>query len=310
MTLSTGNIVADLVKWLNLYLQEVSNKNLSPRTMEIYKGVLEGFIEYSRGYQGEANIEDINRLFLNGYLADKENHSKKFGPSSKKLHITVLKTFFTFITENNDNNADYEKMFKKMKVKVDIKEKPSLSEDEIIKTLNSLEKEKKAPRNRLINYRNVLLCKVFLYGGLRVSELLPFRICDFKYDPDNNVYAMLIVGKGNKERFTYVPAEMITDELEVLREEKGEGWGICTTRNGTVINRSNLWTIISGMFRRAGVDQRGLHILRHTFARRLVNNNVNLKTISELLGHADVSITAKFYAKSNEVAKRMAVRSV
>jgi integrase/recombinase XerD len=310
MTLSTGNIVVDLVKWLKLYLQEVSNKNLSQRTIEIYTGILEGFIEYSRGYQGEANIEDINRLFLNGYLSDRENISKKFSASSKKLHITVLKTFFTYITENNDNNADYEKMFKKMKIKVETKEKPSLSEDEIIKTLNYLEKLKKAPRNKIINHRNALLCKVYLYSGLRVHELLPYRIQDFKLDTEANVYAILVEGKGGKERFVYIPCEMIADELEVLREEKGEGWHVCSTRNNTIINRSNLWTIMTGMFARAGVDQRGLHILRHTFARRLVNSNTNLKTISELLGHADIAITAKFYAKTNEANKRAAVRTV
>ena len=123
MTLGSGNIVVDLVKWLKLYHQEVSNKNLSSRTMEIYRGILEGFIEYSRGYQGEANIEDINRLFLNAYLADRENTAKKFGASSKKLHITVLKTFFTYITENNADNVDYEKIFKRMKIKTETKEK-------------------------------------------------------------------------------------------------------------------------------------------------------------------------------------------
>lgn len=310
MKLGSGNIVIDLVKWLNLYLQEVSNKNLSSRTMEIYRGILEGFIEYSRGYQGEANIEDINRLFLNGYLADKENQSKNFSASSKKLYITVLKTFFSFITENNTDNHDYEKMFNKMNIKTEIKEKPSLSESEILKTLNYLEKLKKEPRNRIINCRNALLCKVFLYSGIRVHELLPYRICDFKLDTEANVYALLVEGKGGKERFVYIPAEMITDELEVLKEERGAGWHVCETRNGTILNRSNLWTIMSGIFARAGVDQRGLHILRHTFARRLVNSNVNLKTISELLGHADISITAKFYAKSNEAAKRAAVRSL
>ena len=310
MTLGSGNIVVDLVKWLKLYLQEVSNKNLSSRTMEIYRGILEGFIEYSRGYQGEANIEDINRLFLNAYLADRENTAKKFGASSKKLHITVLKTFFTYITENNADNVDYEKMFKKLKIKTEIKEKPSLSESEILRTLNYLEKLKKEPRNRIINCRNALLCKVFLYSGLRVHELLPYRICDFKLDTEANVYGLLVEGKGGKERFVYIPAEMITDELEVLKEERGEAWHVCETRNGTILNRSNLWTIMSGMFARAGVDQRGLHILRHTFARRLVNSNINLKTISELLGHADISITAKYYAKSNESAKRAAVRSV
>ncbi len=309
MTLGDGNIVADLKKWLNAYIQEVANKNLSARTLTIYTGILEGFIEYARGYQGEAKIEDINRLFLNGYLADKENLSKSFSASSKKLHITVLKTFFSFITENNDNNADYEKMFRKMKIKVELKEKPSLSEEEITKVLNYIEREKQGPRNRLINYRNALLCKTFLYSGLRVGELLPLRICDFKYDEENNVYALLVVGKGDKERFVYLPADMVDEELEVLREEKGEGWHVCETRYGRLANRSNLWTIMTGIFARAGVNKKGLHILRHTFARRLVSRDVNLKTISELLGHSDISITAKFYARTSESNKMAAVRS-
>lgn len=307
MQLETGNIVNDLKRWSGSYLQEVLNKNLSKRTLDIYTGVLEGFIEYSRGFQGEAGLEDINRIFLNGYLTDRTQISKSFGPSTKKLHITILKTFFTYITENNDNNVDFEKLFKKIKIKVDIKEKPSIKEEDIIKLLNFLEKEKKAPRNRIINYRNSLLCKTMLYGGLREHELMPFRVKDYIYDADNNVYTLLVKGKGEKERFAYVPYEMITDELEVLKEDMGESWYVCSTRNNTIINRSNLWTIITGIYKRAGVDQSGLHILRHTFARRLVNNNINLKTISELLGHADIAITARFYAKTNETNKRSAV---
>ena len=310
MTLGSGNIVADLSRWLTLYLEEISNKHLAPRTIAIYQGILEGFVEYARGYQGEAEIEDINRLFLNSYLSDRENSSQKFGAASKRLHITVLKTFFAFVTENNDSNTDYEKMFKKMKVKVELKEKASLSEDEITKILKYLEKLKKAPRNSIINFRNALLCKVFLYSGLRVHELLPYRVCDFKLDSEAHVYSLLVAGKGDKERFVYIPTEMIADELEVLREVKGEGWPVCSTRNNTIINRSNLWTIMTGLFARAGVDQKGLHILRHTFARRMVNANVNLKTISELLGHADIAITAKFYAKTNEANKKAAVKIV
>lgn len=310
MTLSSGNIIKDLTKWLKLYIEDISNKNLSPRTLVLYKGVLEGFIEYSRQYQGEANIEDINRLFLNGYLSDRENTAKRFGAASKKLHISILKTFFVFITENNSDNVDYEKMFKKMKIKVEDKEKPSFTEDEITKVLNFLEKLKKEPRNRLINYRNALLCKVYLYSGLRVSELLPYRIVDFKMNEEDKVYSLLVTGKGNKERFVYIPVEMIESELEILREERGESWPVCETRRGTIANRSNLWTILSGIFRRSGVNQRGIHILRHTFARRLVNQNINLKTISELLGHSDISITAKSYARTNEANKRAAVRSV
>ncbi len=310
MTLTSGNIVADLRKWRDAYLCEVKNKNLSPRTIEIYRGILEGFIDYARQYQGEAGIEDINRLFLNGFLADKENQSKSFSASSKKLYITVLKTYFSYITENNDNNADYEKMFRKMKIKTEIKEKPSLSEEEITKVLNSIEREKKGPRNRLINIRNALLCKTFLYSGLRVGELLPLRISDYKYDEENNVYQILVTGKGNKQRYVYLPASMIFEELSELKEEKGCAWPVCSTRGGGIINRSNLWTVMSGVFARAGVDKRGLHILRHTFARRLVSRDVNLKTISELLGHSDVSVTALFYAHTSEANKMAAISSL
>ncbi|MFN7095059.1 MAG: tyrosine-type recombinase/integrase, partial [Burkholderiales bacterium] len=58
---------------------------------------------------------------------------------------------------------------------------------------------------------------------------------------------------------------------------------------------------------KAGVAKSGLHIFRHTFARNLVSNNHNLATIKELLGHSNISVTAQFYAVSNENAKKAAL---
>lgn len=48
-------------------------------------------------------------------------------------------------------------------------------------------------------------------------------------------------------------------------------------------------------------------IFRHTFARNLVNKDINLSTIKDLLGHANITVTAQFYAKSDESAKRNAL---
>ena len=58
---------------------------------------------------------------------------------------------------------------------------------------------------------------------------------------------------------------------------------------------------------KARIAKSGVHILRHTFARNLVSKNVNLKTISELLGHADITLTARTYARSDEESKIRAV---
>jgi site-specific recombinase XerD len=307
VVLETGNIVLDLQRWIEAYMREVENKNLSERTISIYSGILDEFVEYARQFQGEVGLEDVNRIFLNGFLTERAKSSKSFSPSTKRLHITVIKTFFLYITENNDSNADYEKMFRKMNIKVEEKVKPSLTDNDVTRLLNFLEMEKKGPRNRLINYRNSLLCKTMLYGGLRVHELMPFKLKDFILDEENEVYTLLVSGKGGKERYVYVPCAMIEDEVETLKEAYGVCWLICSTRNGTIINRSNLYQIVTGIFNRAGVDEKGLHILRHTFARRLVSDNTNLETIRDLLGHSNIAITAKFYAKTNEDNKRAAV---
>jgi site-specific recombinase XerD len=307
MKLDSGNITNDLLRWVEAYMQEITNKNLSERTRDIYSGILDGFVEYSRQFQGELGIEDINRIFLNGYLAERGEISGKFSATTRKLHITVLKTFFLYITENNDSNHDFEKMFKKMSIKTDTNEKPALNESDVTRFLNYLEKIKGARKNQMTNIRNAMLCKVMLFGGLRTHELMPMRLKDFVYDTDNDIYSLNIIGKGGKQRITYIPRALIEDEVETLKDEYGEEWFICTTRHGTIINRTNLYQIVAGIYRRAGVDHKGLHILRHTFARRLVNNNTNLETIRDLLGHSNIAITARYYAKTNEGNKKSAV---
>lgn len=311
MQLDTGNIVTDLQRWMTKFIEEKTNKGVKQRTLDIYNGILENFLEYSRQYQGEAGIDDINRIFVNGYLADRAKNSTSFGSSTKNLHITVLKSLFAFITENNDSNEDFDKYFKKLKATVNVAMKPRVEEDELTKLLNYLQKMKSEPRNRTINFRNSLLVKSMLYAGLREIELIPLKLTDFvfhdKTDKSDSFYSLMVTGKGGKERMVYMPASTISDELETLKEKMGENWQICLTRNGTIINRSNLWTIVAGIFKRAGVEKTGLHILRHTFARRMVDANINLETIRELLGHADIATTSKFYAKTNEQNKRNAV---
>jgi integrase/recombinase XerD len=310
MELESGNLVKDLQRWIHTYLQEIANKNLAARTITIYTGILDGFVEYARQYQGEVGLADVNRIFLNGYLSDLEKISKKFSASTKKLNITVLKAFFTYITENNEQNADYTKMFKKMVVKLDIKEKPGLSGDEVSRLLRYLEIEKKMPRNRLITQRNSLLIKTMLYGGLRAHELLELRLKDFELNVEHEVYVLLVRGKGGKERYVYVPYSLAADEIETLLEAHGRDWPICSTRTGGIINLVNLNQIVTGIYKRGGIEKKGLHILRHTMARRHVTAGTNLETIRDLLGHSNISITATFYAKTNEENKMAAVSMV
>ncbi len=82
---------------------------------------------------------------------------------------------------------------------------------------------------------------------------------------------------------------------------------VTKTNKQKPMSRVGLYNVISNKMKKANINKKGVHILRHTFARRLVAKNINLVTIFELLGHADITLTARTYAKSNEGNKIKAV---
>jgi integrase len=63
---------------------------------------------------------------------------------------------------------------------------------------------------------------------------------------------------------------------------------------------------LAGAVKRSGLGKVTWHMFRHTFATRLTADNVDLVTVKELLGHANISTTLR-YAHSNDDAKRRAV---
>lgn len=60
----------------------------------------------------------------------------------------------------------------------------------------------------------------------------------------------------------------------------------------------------------AGLDDLRFHDLRHNFATSLVENNVDIVTVSELLGHSDINLTAKRYSHYSPTNKRQAVEGL
>ena len=64
------------------------------------------------------------------------------------------------------------------------------------------------------------------------------------------------------------------------------------------------------LLRRCGIRHRGFHALRHTFATRCVEAGADIKSVSELLGHADIKTTLKLYVHPSLESKRRCIQSV
>lgn len=297
-------------KYQDLYINSKISCNISPHTINSAKVTLERFYNYIADEVAEnpkLKINDINKYFLNNYL-----NSLNLSENSKKLHLTIIKTFLTFIADDDIKKYGSIKLnLSGIKLKTTQTEKESFTQHEqqrLLAYLKILDN-----KNSFLAQRNSLIIKLLLFTGLRISELINIKHQHLSEVNDENsgcVFAILVRGKGNKERYTYIKYDKIIDNLEFIKTAYPNNEYLFTTTQGNQCNRSMLFIVIRHVLEKAKIfNKSGLHIFRHTFARNLVNKNINLATIKELLGHSNITITAQFYAKSNEKAKQKALLS-
>jgi integrase/recombinase XerD len=137
-----------------------------------------------------------------------------------------------------------------------------------------------------------------LYGGLRISEVLNIKLNDL-IEIDDEMYNINIYAKGGKEQTGFISKKVIEEELEYFRSVLKEDEFIMKTRNNKQLDRSNAFTIVNNIYKKARIRKKGLHILRHTLAMRLTQNNTNLVTIKKILRHSNIATTT-IYAKATE----------
>ncbi|GAI32785.1 unnamed protein product, partial [marine sediment metagenome] len=129
--------------------------------------------------------------------------------------------------------------------------------------------------------RDMTIVLTLAYTGIRRAELLSLRLRDINF----RTRMIKVSGKGDRERT--IP---IADALyEPLRKHTK---GTQPSDRLFPMQPRRLWTIITRYAAQAGIEDLHPHSFRHYFATQLVENGVSLKTVQELLGHADISTTA------------------
>lgn len=82
-----------------------------------------------------------------------------------------------------------------------------------------------------------------------------------------------------------------------------EGCYVFASEVGTALDRSNLARTLRTALDRARLKRRGIHALRHTFATNGVRAGIDLRTLSEILGHTRVAFTMQLYVHSDIATK-------
>ena len=254
------------------YLQ--SQKRYSINTILAYKKDLELFFNFLK----KENIVEVNNVCIQSYLSNL--YIANISPSSVSRKLSVIKSYGKYLSKFKSINCDYLQTI--ILPKKEKKLPNFLHEDELNKLLN-------LPTNTLLEIRNSLIVNLLYSSGIRLSELTNLRIS--QYNKNQNIFK--IKGKGNKERMV-IFSKKSKDLLELylsLRTDTNCSY-LLINKNGQKLTNRGVELILKNISKKyLGHDKLHPHMLRHTFATKLLNSGMDLRVLQELLGHTSLNAT-------------------
>ena len=268
-------------------------RKLKDNTLSSYRRDINIYNEYvvSEGI----DYLNIKKEGLSDYL----DHLKNDGRAATTIsrNIASLKAFYTYLYDKGliSENPAFDLKYEKTKRKV-----PSvLTGKEIDKLLSQPD------FSTFKGCRDKAMLEVLYATGIRVSELINLKSTNIDLE-----MGYINCTGGNKKRVIPLheeAVEVIKYYLVNYRKElrKGSKY-IFINAEGKPISRQGFWKVIKEYAKKAKIKKEITpNTLRHSFAAHLVQNGADLKSIQEMLGHADISTTQIYNSFANSRLKQI-----
>lgn len=261
--------------------------NYSEFTIKSYQLDLTDFFEYIK--KSKINYLRINNNEVRGYLKYLDSCNLKNSTISRR--ISTLRTFYNYLLDegvvesNVFHNVKNPKLEKKLPNYLNYNEIEELLESIDITNTEGLQRR--------------LLIEMFYSTGCRVSEMVNVKLKDIDFTNKT----IRIMGKGSKERIVYFGDYASKYLEEYLKKVEVKDY-LFTNKKQEKLSVSEVELIIKDIMKHISIKTHVTpHTLRHTFATHLLNNGADIKTVQELLGHANLSTTGIYTHISSDRLK-------
>ena len=249
-------------------------KNYSKHTILNYRLDLKDFSKFL----GDSPIQNVDYLALRKYLAVLKE--KNLVARTVNRRLSSLRSFFKFLVRDG-----YLKTNPTLSLSSPKQEKhlPSfLTEDEVAKLIEAaLPKDERGMRDRAI-------LETFYSTGIRISELVGLNVEDIDFIGG----VVKVMGKGKKERIAPIGDVASSRIRAYLEARKKQAEALFLNKSGRRITDRGVRNIVEKYLKMASIKQGvSAHTLRHSFATHLLNRGADLRSVQELLGHANLSTT-------------------
>ena len=251
-------------------------------TAETYRFEISRFLDWLAGEK--LSLENACLTDVSRYLAYRRSVDGIDSRSVAKA-VSALRSFFRFLQEDGHNaSADFMSLLQ-LPRRVD--KLPSVHRKEDVDKLFSLINTESP-----LGIRNRALYELVYSAGLRISEAVSLNMETIFLSK----FLARVKGKGNKERLVIFGPDAahwlkryITEARPILLGRRNSK-ALFINRAGKRLSRKGIWKNYCTLAIHAGLSTK-LHTLRHTFATELLAGGADLRSVQELMGHADITTT-------------------
>ena len=271
-------------------------RGLSRNTLEAYRSDLQQLGEFLE--RTGVDPLEVNAPVLSAFITELAvgyDGRKPAAPATLQRKVACMRSFYRHLRREGILESDPTTELRPPRSRTRLPR--VLSRDQV----NSLLSQPTGTSHGALRDRALL--ETMYACGLRASEAISLKLADL--DIESGV--LIAQGKGSKQRLVPVGSKALETLNTYLKKARPQLVGIkdeshvFVNLRGQALSRQGLYKIVQRHARSAGLDERmSPHTLRHTFATHLLAGGCDLRSLQEMLGHADIGTTQIYTHLSTE----------
>ena len=274
-------IIGDGMENVHKFLDYLKyEKGFSDYTVKSYATDLKEFYDFA--LEEKVDVELVRK-----YL--RKLYEDKYSTRSISRKVSTLKSYFKYLESVGVIKDNFMRLISNPKIE---KTLPNyLNYDDLERLLAFPDRSNK------YGLRDALILEMLYSSGIRVSELANMKLKDIDFKERK----ILILGKGNKERYVYYGSKCAELLDKYLKLDHRESPYLLIGKRSDRLNEREIRSIVTDTAKKAGIEVHvSPHTLRHTYATHMLNDGADLKSVGDLLGHESLSTTQIYTHVSNE----------
>lgn len=271
-----------------------SERALSPRTVDSYSRDVAQFLSFCE-YLGilEDHPERITQSVLRKYLASMQ--AKGAAQSSMARRLSAVRSYMKYLARQERIPSNPTALLRRARRPRRLPRAASVQDvDKLLSATGGV-----SP----LAIRDRAILELFYSSGIRLAELVSIDIGDYSAES----LSVRVMGKGGRERVAPVgrqAAARLHNYLVLARPQLGPADNCCAmflNRRGTRLSGRSVERMVKKYLRKAGLPATmSPHSMRHSFATHMTDSGADLRSVQELMGHADISTTQIYTSVSKE----------